>query len=825
VGTQIPEGQSFPGNVVLTRLDKLINWARQYSLWPLFFGTSCCFIEMAAVLTPRYDLARFGAEVIRGSPRQADLLIVAGTVFKKIAPIIVRLYEQMAEPKWVISMGSCCNCGGMYDVYSVVQGLDQIIPVDVYVTGCPPRPEALEYGLVLLQKKILSEERPSRSVLHFKGGTQGTQTPILVDGQTKSRDTRGPGYEGIPTRGTSVTPPKFWDNRADLMWTPPGARIELTEREKSLSQTLKEKFGNSIQQAAQTSDMVTFHVAEQRLKDLLHFLKTESQPKFLRLDDLTAIDESTRRDREPLGIYDGTVGKEILLNKPVFSGQGIRPDYTLVIHLLSFDPPSRLRLKVGLAGKDPVTRTVTDIWPSASWYEREVHDMFGIRFENHRDLRPLIMPAGWKGHPLRKSHPDRATEMAPYTHAEAVKYQPLDAGFFAKHRDGGGEKYLLLNMGPQHVGTHGLMRFVLTLEGEEIVDIDLDIGYHHRGVEKIGERQSWHQFIPYTDRVDYMGGVANNLSYVHSVETLAGIKVPAKAQFVRVMLSEFFRINNHLVWFGTCSHDVGAITPTFYTFREREKLMDIIELITGGRLHPSWFRIGGLAADLPEGWKEAVDDFVKIFPGRIKEYESLITKNPIFRARMRGVGKLPLKDAMEWGVSGPNLRACGLEWDVRKKFPYSGYENFEFDIPTGREGDCYDRYLVRVEEMRQSLRIIKQAADRMPSGRYITGDYRYAIPPKEETLRDIESHIHHYINVTRGPKIPRGEAYTSTEISRGEQGYYVVSDGLNRAYRMRIRAPGFANVQVIPLMAKGTLVSDLLAIIGSIDYVLPDIDR
>ncbi len=576
----------------------------------------------------------------------------------------------------------------------------------------------------------------------------------------------------------------------------------------SVIDELKEKFGAEAVIPQETKDGVpTVWVENGTAHEVLRYLKTGSNRRFRMLYDLTAIDERARRQR----------------------GGQPESDFTLVYHLLSYDSNEDVRIKTGLKDGTSI-RSITDIWPAANWYEREVWDMFGVRFDGHPHLRRILMPPTWHGHPLRKDHPARATEMGPYRlpedksveEQEAMKFHPEDWGMAQGGED---TDYMFLNLGPHHPGTHGLLRIILALDGEEIIDSVVDIGFHHRGAEKMGERQSWHKYIPYTDRIDYLAGVLNNLPYVLAVEKLAGIEVPDRVKVIRVMLCELFRIESHLVWYGTFAQDLGALSPVFYTFYDREKMFGIVEAVCGGRMHPSWFRIGGVAQDLPKGWDGLVRNFLDWMPSRLAEYDRIIMKNRLFKARTQGVGAYTLSEAMEWGVTGPNLRACDFEWDWRKKRPYGGYEWFDFEIPTARVGDCYGRAFVRVEEIRQSMRIVEQCLKNMPEGDYKSRHPLAAPPLKERTMLDIETLIDHFLNVSWGPVIPAGEAAVGVEAAKGNNSYYLVSDGSTGSYRTRIRTPSFPHMQTLPMLVKGLSIPDLIAILGSMDFILADVDR
>jgi NADH-quinone oxidoreductase subunit C/D len=574
-------------------------------------------------------------------------------------------------------------------------------------------------------------------------------------------------------------------------------------------QELQQKFGDaSITPQAVRDQVPTFWTSKDKLHEVVQHLKNEVDRPYRMLYDITATDDRVRQHRD--GLPAG--------------------DFTVIYHLLSFERNEYIRIKVPLQGDFPSLPTITDVWPAANWYEREVWDMFGIKFDGHPFLARILMPRTWVGHPLRKDHPARATELGPYSQTqekvdaeqEAMRFRPEEWGM---KRGDDGTDFIFLNVGPQHPGTHGVLRVVVQLDGEVIVDCVPEIGFHHRGAEKMGERQTWHTYIPYTDRIDYLAGVINELAYLTAFEKLAGIQVPPRGQVIRVMMSELFRIASHLVWYGTFAQDVGQMSPVFYCFNDRERIFDIVEAVCGARMHPVWFRIGGTSLDLPDGWEGMFRDFIKYFPPRLDEYDRTVMKNRIFKARTQGVGVMTVEQAIEWGVTGPLLRAAGMEWDFRKKQPYSGYENFEFDIPTATHGDCYDRAVIHVEEMRQSIRIIEQCVNNMPAGPY-KSDHPLAVPPrKEHTMHDIETLITHFLGVSWGPVVPPGEALGAIEAPKGNNGYYLTSDGSTYSYRTHIRTPSFAHMQTLPLQCRGLLVPDLLAILGSLDFVLADIDR
>lgn len=387
------------------------------------------------------------------------------------------------------------------------------------------------------------------------------------------------------------------------------------------------------------------------------------------------------------------------------------------------------------------------------------------------------------------------------------------------------QQVMTINMGPQHPSTHGVLRLVLELDGETVVKSTPHIGFLHRGIEKLAEHKTYHQVITLTDRLDYLAPMSNNLGYALAVEKLLDIEAPKRSQYIRIILCELTRISSHLLWLATHALDIGAMTVFFYCFRERETLNDIFEMVTGARMNLSYVRIGGVARDLPDGFVEKAREFVNVFPGRLREYETLLTKNKIWLMRTKDVGVISAEDAINYGLSGPSIRGSGVKWDIRKSEPYSSYNEMDFIVPVGKNGDVYDRYLVRIEEMRQSNEIVRQAVDTLPKGEFIADIPDVALPQKENLKKSMESLIHHFKIVTDGICPPVGEIYVCVEAPKGELGYYVVSDGTKNPYRIKIRPPSFVNLEGLQKMIEGRLLADVVAVIGSLDIVLGEIDR
>jgi NADH-quinone oxidoreductase subunit D len=612
---------------------------------------------------------------------------------------------------------------------------------------------------------------------------------------------------------------------------------------------LHERFGDALRRTAVSCGDTIVWVAPDRIRDVLTWLKETPGQQYDYLTDVTAVEY---RDRE-------------------------RP-LEVVYQLRSLERNADLRVKCELPKDRPLEiDSVTSLWRGADWLEREVFDMFGVTFTGHPDLRRLLMWETYaEGYPLRKDFPLRGrfsrseqvrqaltTDLAGHysaselTAAEAQRVLPRDmrkrliaeqdravgrrtievewsegaaardetSVAVAEDASGLPSDHMLLNVGPQHPATHGVLRLVVELDGETVVRVIPHVGYLHSGFEKLGEYRHYNQIVPLTDRTDYLAPMANNVCLALAAEKLMGIEITERCEVLRVIACEMSRIISHLVWLGTTAIDLGAFTVFLWAFQERERIYNLQEMWTGARLTTSLTRVGGLMADVPEGFVEGLRHFTDTFPKTLAEIDRMLTRNAIWVGRTQGVGVLSPEDAISFSCSGPMLRASGVPYDVRKDRPYLGYETYDFDVPIGEHGDIYDRYLCRFEECRQSNRILVQALDRLPDGPINVDDHRVILPPKRQAMSDMESMIHHFKQVMEGVPAPIGEAYMGVENPKGELGYYFVSDGTAKPVRWRIRPPSLLNLASLPEMAEGALLSDLIAINASVDIVMGEIDR
>jgi NADH dehydrogenase I D subunit len=574
---------------------------------------------------------------------------------------------------------------------------------------------------------------------------------------------------------------------------------------------LKTQFPDAIQDVTEFRGDTIVSLGRDTLLEVARFLRDDPELQYDLLVDLTSVD---RRDL------------------------GIEPRFATVYELYSVPKNHSVRMKVPLAWDDatemPQCPSVTHIWPTANWHEREVYDLMGIDFTGHPWQRRILMPENWVGHPLRKDYalggePVYFTEDQDNPRFSHLGQQIMEGPSYPSELPEGvdSETHLVINMGPQHPATHGVLRLAVELDGERIVSVNPDLGYLHSGFEKTGENKRYEKFIPYTDRLDYLAGMNNNLAYVLTVEKLLDVEIPPRAQYIRVILAELQRIASHLVWLATHALDVSGTIHSvlMYALRDREKILDIFEMFCGARMTTTGMSVGGLRLDIPGAFPDAVRAFLDDFVGRLKDYEGMLTRNPIWMSRLKGIGILEAEEAIGLGVTGPMLRAAGVPFDLRKARPYSSYDHFDFDIPTATEADSYARYHVRMREMEQSMRIVEQALNKLPDGPFRTEDRKVAPPPREEIDLSMESLIHHFKLYTEGYKPPVGDVYGMAENPKGIMGFYLVSDGSAVPYRLHIRGSSFVNLQATDHMARGHLLADLITIIGTIDIVLGDVDR
>ena len=597
---------------------------------------------------------------------------------------------------------------------------------------------------------------------------------------------------------------------------PPGipALAPVPEGETDDTRRICEQFGEDIVTAGLHNGNEVVYVAPGQLKALATFLRDDPELSYETLIDVTSVD----RSHLPL---DGEARFQTVYQFRSYS----RNQHLTVVADCETEPDSD--------GASAKIDSLTGVYQGAEWPEREVYDLMGIRFTGHPDPRRILMPKNWPNHPLQKQAPLGGEEV-PFTFTwDDPEFETLGSQILPAESTipdlppGMSRQNMVINMGPHHPSTHGVLRLVVEMDGERIVSIDPDLGFLHSGFEKTGENKRYKDFVYYTDRMDYLSAMSNNLGYCLTIEHMLGLEIPERAQVIRVIMAEMQRIASHLFWLATHVLDVSGtgMSLLMYATRERERILDLFEMACGARLTVSYIRIGGVWQDLPDSFVAELKDFLRVMPQKISEYEAMVTEAPLWQERLIGIGHVSAEDALGMGLTGPMLRGSGVDWDLRRDQPYSGYEAYEFEVPTSDSGDCYGRFKIRLEEMRQSVRILEQAVDNLPGGLYKSNNRKVALPPRAELDVSMEALIHHFKLMTEGFHVAPGFFYHGIENSKGELGFFVYSDGSARPYRLHVHGPSFNNLYAIDHISRGEMLSDVVTNIGSIDIVLGEVDR